>query len=138
MPADSSVSMAFTALSKLPGCLYLSCTSFGPSSDTDIDSMSASFMSFISSSRNRKPLVMIFTFMPCPVSLATICFQSGRMNTSPPIMDTRLQPSSFNWSATSRHSAVVSSFSRFFPPLDPQYLHEKQHASVISQTHILS
>jgi hypothetical protein len=60
------------------------------------------------------------------------------MNTSPPIIETRRQPSFESWSATSLHSSVVSSFSRAFPPQEPQYAHEKQHASVISHTQLKS
>ena len=40
------------------------------------------------------PFVMTQTLTFRPVSALTIRVQSGRMKTSPPIMDTRLHPSS--------------------------------------------
>ena len=54
------------------------------------------------------------------ISRPVISFQSGRMKTSPPIMDTRLSPSSARSSANARHSSADRSPSLALPPPEPQ------------------
>ncbi len=120
IPASVNAVIVSNARLKLPFCLKASCTSSGPSTDTATDSIRTRFKVSIISGVIRKPFVMMQHFTPREVSASTIEAQSLRMNTSPPIIETRLQPISASCAATPSHSSSVSSFSRAFPPHEPQ------------------
>src|ERR1700749_2868259 len=72
--------------------------------------------------------------MPCRAISAAISSQSRRRYASPPISVISRVPAAASCRTTSRHSAVDSSSARRLPAREPQWLHFRLQASVISQT----
>ncbi len=81
----------------------------------------------------RAPLCMLGC-MPWSAMARMICSQSRRMKASPPMMVTSRTRRRASWLTTSRHSSVDSSSGRALPARDPQWMHFRLHASVISHT----